>query len=151
MAAGWFLLTQNNRDRGFLLILSLFCRDLRHFPNQEIRGSRSLVISYDYAGDNLALKNNISSREKEADSSLIGPGKISLVRMIDNLATQKRISSIKLNEKPSNYGLSSLSSHRDPLRQKSSRLNTTSNIDLKIDKHELSTFAQEVSGSLSLI
>jgi hypothetical protein len=86
-----------------------------------------------------------------AETSLIGQGKISIVNMIDNLATQKKITGLKLTERKLTGPTIRLASQRDPIRQKSSRVETTASIDFKVHKGEMSGLSQDISSSFDLL
>lgn len=87
-----------------------------------------------------------SQVEVSARNSLM-PGKISIVQMIDSLATQKKLNSLKLSGRVTESKTQLDNSVKKEITgQGSARVSIGGHVGLKIRTNELNNLAQDISG-----
>lgn len=99
------------------------------------------------AGENSKADLSILSKGKNDTSGVLG--KVSLIQMIDNLATQKKLTGLKMAQSKD------VPSARNPIRNQSSMVSARmasarqgGAVDLKIKPSELSNLTQEISSKI---
>ncbi len=86
---------------------------------------------------------SLTNIEVSARNSLM-PGRVSLIQMIDGLATQKKLNNIKLSSR----NVESTTSAKKELTTSLSARPNSAFVDLKIKSNELTELAKDISGRM---